>query len=41
VPSAVFSDVADGEIATLRIHGFASGLQMQLAAEVSMVARPL
>lgn len=38
VPYTVFYDLADGEIAALRIYGFASGLIAQLTSEASPAA---
>ena len=40
VPYAVFYDLADGKITTLRIHGFATGLVAALTAEATPASAP-
>lgn len=40
VPYTVFYEVADGEIAALRIYGFASGLVAQLTSEAAPAGTP-
>ncbi len=40
VPYTVFYDLADGQVAALRIYGFASGLVAQLTAEAAPTGTP-